>query len=87
MGDMLYAPLGSVKAHSCRRFCVRRGERKGIEFIKEGSDARISDEIMEQIEKSVRTKPRQRNGGGNGKSPRRRRSQAATTSCCRRPWT
>jgi hypothetical protein len=69
MGDMLYAPLGSGKPIRIQGAVVSDEEReKVIAFIKEGSEARYSDEIMAQIEKAAEDKSSGNgSGGGNGK--------------------
>ena len=62
-GDMLYAPLGSGKPMRVQGAFVTDEEREQvIEFIKQGSSADYSDEIMAQIEKAAEGK----GGAGTG---------------------
>ncbi len=56
-GDMLYSPLGSGKPLRVQGAFVSDEERERvISFIKQGSSANYSDEIMEQIEKAAEEK-------------------------------
>lgn len=57
-GDMLYAPLGIGKPQRVQGAFVTDEEREQvIDFIKQGSDANYSDEIMAEIEKAAQDKP------------------------------
>ncbi len=57
-GDMLYAPIGSGKPQRIQGAFVSDEERERvIQFIKEGSQAQYSDEIMAQIEEAAADKP------------------------------
>lgn len=56
-GDMLYAPLGIGKPQRVQGAFVTDEEREQvIDFIKQGSDANYSDEIMAEIEKAAQDK-------------------------------
>ncbi|MGI6027835.1 MAG: DNA translocase FtsK [Candidatus Heteroscillospira sp.] len=57
MGDMLYAPLGVGKPLRVQGAFVSDEEReKIIEFIKSGSEAQYSEDILAQIEKAAAEK-------------------------------
>ena len=57
MGDMLYAPLGAGKPIRIQGAFISDDERENIiNFIKSGSNAQYSDEILAQIEKAAEEK-------------------------------
>lgn len=57
MGDMLYAPLGVGKPVRIQGAFVSDEERENIiEFIKSGSEAQYSEDILAQIEKAAAEK-------------------------------
>ena len=71
MGDMLYAPLGVGKPLRVQGAFVSDEEReKIIEFIKAGSEAQYSEDILAQIEKAAADKDRSgKSDGGRSAAP------------------
>ncbi|MGE4354502.1 MAG: DNA translocase FtsK [Oscillospiraceae bacterium] len=62
MGDMLYAPLGVGKPIRIQGAFVSDDEREDIiNYIKSGSEAHYSDEILAQIEKAAEEKSQKSN--------------------------
>ena len=67
MGDMLYAPLGVGKPVRVQGAFVSDDERENIiNFIKEGTEANYSQDIMDQIEKAAADKDK----GGKSDAPK-----------------
>jgi len=64
-GDMLYAPIGGAKPTRVQGTWVTDKERQSVvSFVKKGSEANYSDEVIHEIEKAAQGKP---SGGVNGK--------------------
>ncbi len=58
MGDMLYAPLGSGKPMRVQGAFISDEEREEIiNYIKEGTEAQYSEEILGEIERAAEEKP------------------------------
>ena len=63
-GDMLYAPLGESKRRVQGCFITPEEIERVVAFVKEGGEAKYSEEVMQKIEESVAEKEKGSAKGG-----------------------